>query len=174
MTENIALMSKADLIVPRCAMFLAFCAAAVLLFAGQARAEDLIVSYDQSQLLRLPRPVAEVIVGNPSIADVNVHGDNMLVITGKSFGVTNIIAIDQARNVIQDQRVIVQRDNTRMVTLHKGSNRQSLTCAPTCSPSITIGDDAGYFEKITKHATAKKGFSAGSAEPTGQGGGGGQ
>ena len=95
--------------------------AAAGLAATQARASDLIVSYDQSQLLRLPRAASEVIIGNPSIADVAVQGGNLLVVTGKTFGVTNIIALDQERNVIQDQRVVVQRDEARTVNLHKAS-----------------------------------------------------
>lgn len=143
----------------------------LLLVAGQARAADLIVSYDQSQLLRLPRPVSEVVIGNPSIADVTVHGENLLVVTGKSFGVTNIIALDRGRNVIQDQRVIVQRDNTRVVNLHRGSQRRSLTCAPVCSPTITIGDDQEYFDRISRHAKDKSGFAKGDGGGGGGGGG---
>ena len=56
-----------------------------------ARANDLIVKYDQSQLLRLPRPAAAIIIGNPTIADVSVQGGNLLVVTGQSYGITNII-----------------------------------------------------------------------------------
>lgn len=127
-----------------------------------AKASDLVVAYDQSQLLRLPRPVASVIIGNPSIADVAVQGGNLLVVTGKTFGVTNIIALDAERNIIQDQRVIVQRDDARIVNLTKGGARQSYSCTPSCTPTLTIGDDTDYFDKISKHAAAKTKFSDGS------------
>lgn len=123
------------------------------------RAADLIVAFDQSQLLRLPRPVAEVIIGNPSIADVAVQGGNLLVITGKSFGVTNIIALDADRNVIQDQRVIVDQDDRRTVALYRGSLRQTYTCAPNCSPALIIGDDLKVFDDLNKAAQAKRGGS---------------
>lgn len=132
--------------------------------AQQAKANDLIVRYDQSQILRLPRPVSELIIGNPSIADVAIQGPDLLVITGKTFGVTNVIALDPERNVIQDQRVVVQRDEQRLVNLHKGAVRQSYTCSPNCQPTLTIGDDPAYFEQITKHATAKTKFSDSGAE----------
>lgn len=128
-----------------------------------AEASDLIVRYDQSQLLRLPRPVSEVIIGNSSIADVTVQAGNLLVVTGKTFGVTNIIALDEQKNVIQDQRVIVQRDEARVVNLHKGSQRRSYTCSPTCTPTITIGDDNEFFDQISKHASTKKSFSEANA-----------
>ncbi len=149
-------------------------AALTLALAGSAAGADLIVRYDQSQLLRMPRPVSEVIIGNSSIADVSVQGNNMLVVTGKTFGVTNIIALDAEKNVIQDQRVIVQRDDARVVNLHKGSQRQSYTCSPNCTPTITIGDENGYFELISKHSRSKTSFSeSGSDQGSGGGGGGG-
>ena len=144
--------------------------AAVALEATQARASDLIVRYDQSQLLRLPRPVAEVIIGNPSIADVAVQGGNLLVVTGKTFGITNIIALDGERNVIQDQRVVVQRDEVRTVNLHRGATRNSYSCTPNCSPTLTIGDDKDYFETISKHAEKKTKFSDQSSENASQSG----
>ncbi len=144
--------------------------AAVLWPATPAAANDLVVRYDQSQLLRLPRPVADIIVGNPSIADVTVQSGNLLVVTGKTFGVTNIIALDAERNVIQDQRVVVQQDDQRVVNLTKGGGRQSYTCTPNCSPTMTIGDNSEYFDLINKHASIKTKFS----DQSGDSGGGGQ
>jgi hypothetical protein len=129
------------------------------LAVNSARAADLVVSYDQSQLLRLPRPVASVIIGNPSIADVSVQSGSLLVVTGKTFGVTNIIALDADRNIIQDQRVVVTRDEARSVNLTKGGLRQSYSCTPECSPTLTIGDDTAYFDLISKHAATKTKFS---------------
>ncbi|MCB1505402.1 MAG: pilus assembly protein N-terminal domain-containing protein [Hyphomicrobiaceae bacterium] len=151
-------------------------AAAITLLAGlamsspPARASDLVVRYDQSQILRLPRPVSELIIGNPSIADIALQGSDLLVITGKTFGVTNVIALDAERNVIQDQRVIVQRDEQRLVNLHKGSMRQSYTCSPNCQPTITIGDDPKYFSEIANASSMKTRFSDSSAETTPGGG----
>src|SRR3984893_3828377 len=128
--------------------------------ASEARAADLMVRYDQSQLLRLPRPATEVIIGNPSIADVAIQGGNLLVVTGKSFGVTNIIALDAQRNVIQDQRVVVDHDDLRTLSLYKGTKRESYTCTPDCSPTITIGDGMEYFDAIAKSAQQKSSSSA--------------
>ena len=114
--------------------------------ASTATAADLIVRYDQSQLLRLPRPATEVIIGNPSIADVTLQDGNLLVVTGKTFGITNIIALDAEHNIIQDQRVMVERDDRRVVNLHKGSTRFTYACTPNCEPTLTIGDDKSFFE----------------------------
>ena len=100
-----------------------------------ATAGDLIVRYDQSQLLRLPRPATQIIVGNPSIADVSLQDGNLLVVTGKTFGITNIIVLDFERNVIQDQRVMVERDDNKVVNLQKGSRRFTYACTPNCEPT---------------------------------------
>jgi hypothetical protein len=142
--------------------------AAIGIEATQARADDLVVVYDQSQLLRLPRPASEIIIGNPSIADVTVQGGNLLVITGKTFGLTNIIALDAERNVIQDQRVLVQRDDRKMVNLHKGGLRQTFSCTPHCSPTLTIGDDSSYFDMVSKHNSTKTKFSESGSDGSGQ------
>ena len=143
----------------------------LILTSLPATAKDLVVRYDQAQLIRLPRPAADVIVGNPSIADVAIQGSNLLVVTGKTFGVTNVIALDVDRNVIHDQRIFVERDPQKVVTLLKGSTRESYTCTPTCAPTLTIGDDKVFFETINKHSQRKHKFSTGDASAGLQSGG---
>jgi Flp pilus assembly secretin CpaC len=145
-------------------------AAAAALGGVPAHAEDLIVKYDQSQLLRLPRPAAEIIIGNPAIADVAVQAGNLLVVTGKTFGITNIIVLDAQRNVIQDQRVLVKRDEARVVNLQRGTERQSYNCTPQCNPSIVIGDEQKYFDAIRNASQNKIGFSEARASEAGQAG----
>lgn len=153
------------------AILLSLVATATPMATSPATAGDLIVRYDQSQLLRLPRPASEIIIGNPSIADVALQGGNLLVVTGKTFGITNVIALDADRNVIQDQRVVVERDDKRVVNLHKGATRFSYSCSPNCETNLTIGDDKAYFEMVQKHNTEKTRFSDGAADASGAGGG---
>ncbi len=139
------------------------------LAASPAMAEDLIVKFDQSQILRLSRPAAEIIVGNPSIADVTIQTGNILVITGKSFGITNIIALDADRNIIQDQRVSVRRDEAGVVNLHKGVSRHTFACMPQCNPTITVGDDVGFMSSVLTQSKSKMTFSEGVQQDNGQG-----
>lgn len=146
------------------AISLLLLSAATTISPQQGHAGDLIVRYDQSQLLRLPRPASEIIIGNPSIADVALQGGNLLVVTGKTFGITNIIALDADRNVIQDQRVMVERDDQRIVNLHKGSTRFTYSCSPNCEPNLTIGDNKDFFDAVKTQNTAKTSFSDGSAD----------
>jgi Flp pilus assembly secretin CpaC len=143
------------------------------LHLSSANAGDIIVKFDQSQILRLDRPAAEIIIGNPTIADVTIQSGNILVVTGKSFGITNVIALDAERNVIQDQRLTVQRDEVGVVNVMKGVNRSTYACSPQCNPTITIGDDAAFLEATMKASQAKVKFSesGGNTEGQQQGGG---
>jgi hypothetical protein len=152
----------------RCAIALAALATALVSISQPASASDLVVKYDQSQLLRLPRPVAEIIIGNPSIADVTVQSTNLLVVTGKTFGTTNVIALDTDRNVIQDQRVVVVRDHARQISVYKGAKRETYSCAPTCNPALMAGDDAKYFGEVKQGFEGKTKFSDTAAEGGGQ------
>jgi hypothetical protein len=129
--------------------------------AGDAAADDLIVKYDQSQLWRLERPITEIIIGNPTIADVTIQSNDLLVVTGKSFGITNIIALDANREVVAERRVLVQRDERKVVNLHKGGKRESYNCSPQCNPMTTIGDDPEYFETVAKLSERKIKLSSG-------------
>jgi Flp pilus assembly secretin CpaC len=144
---------------------LATLTAIALPFAAQA--EDLIVKYDQSQILRLTRPAAEIIIGNPSIADVTIQSGNILVVTGKSYGITNIIALDGERNVIQDQRISVRRDEVGVVNLMRGTARQTYACLPQCNPTITLGDDIGFMSQTISSARDKISFSEGHSNEKG-------
>lgn len=132
---------------------------ALAAMAPAAAADDLVVKYDQSQLLRVPRAVTSIIIGNPSIADVTVQSPNLLVVTGRTFGITNVIALDADRNVIQDQRVVVIRDGTSQVSLYRGVKRETYNCAPSCNPSLMAGDDAKYFGEVKSGFEGKTQFS---------------
>ena len=94
--------------------------------AQNAAANDIIVLIDQASLVRLDRPAAEIVVGNPSIADVSVQSGKVLIITGKSFGETNLIVVDADGKMITNRRLIVQEPRTGFVTLYKGSAETDL------------------------------------------------
>jgi Flp pilus assembly secretin CpaC len=150
--------------------------AGFLIFAGLAALnaqplEDVVVTYDQSQLLRLPRPASEVIIGNPLIADVTVNSGNLLVVTGKVFGITNMIVLDANRDVMFERRILVKRDDVRAVSLLRGATRQTYNCTPQCNPTITVGDDQTYFDTVIK-ATEKKASISDKAAEGAQGGSG--
>jgi hypothetical protein len=123
---------------------------AVLLVTRVEDADDRIVKYDQSQILRLPR----------------VQSSNVLVVTGKTFG--NMIALDAARNVIQEMRILVNRDEAKVVNLQRATQRQSYNCTPQCNPSIIIGDETAYFDSLAAASQKMITFSERSADSNAQ------
>lgn len=135
--------------------------AAILAAAPVVKADDILVKYDQASLIRLPRPAAEVIVGNPSIADVHIQNGTSLVITGKSFGMTNLITLDAQGQVIREQRLIVRRDDDRYVNVFKGTARNTFSCPPNalCQPVLSIGDET--FQITLKQTQDKMKISEG-------------
>ena len=157
-----SMQTQRDMPVRRGILFILAVAAGAFV-PMQVRADDLVVKFDQSQILRLSRPASEIIVGNPSIVDVAVQSGNILVITGKSFGITNIIALDGERNVIQDQRLAVRRDEVGVVNVTKGTARQTYACLPQCNPTVTVGDDISFMRSTLISSQEKIGFSEGNS-----------
>ena len=104
-----------------------------------AAKNDVEVIIDEATLVRLDRPAAEIVVGNPSIADVSVQSGRGLIVTGKSFGETNLIVMDADGKVVVNRTLIVQEPRTGFVTIYKGASRQTLHCAPHCTPENGTG-----------------------------------
>ena len=132
--------------------------------SAAAESNDVEILIDQAALVRIERPAAEIVVGNPSIADVSVQSGKVLVVTAKSFGETNLIVLDADGKVIVNRRLIVQEPRGGFVTVYKGSSRFTLDCAPHCTTPLAIGDDPNYFEAIAKQIKSKQGISQSSAE----------
>ncbi len=129
-----------------------------------AASNDVQVLIDQATLVRLERPAAEIVVGNPSIADVSVQSGKVLVVTGKSFGETNLIVMDADGKVVVNRQLIVQEPRTGFVTMYRGSARQTLHCAPYCTPPLVIGDTPDIFEAVASQITTKQSISQTAAE----------
>jgi Flp pilus assembly secretin CpaC len=124
-------------------------------FAGEFGSVDVIV--DEARLIRLDADAAQIVVGNPAIADVTAQDARLLVVTGKSYGTTNIIALDARGKEILSARFSVREGDVRQVTLYNGTVRQSYHCAPDCLRVLAIGDDKGRFDDLADSVTKKFG-----------------
>ena len=121
---------------------------ATALLAGPAVAQSgrISVEIDQAQRVQLSGPAGSVIVGNPAIADVTVVDSNTLYITGKGYGVTEVVAVDPiGRTVFQSQVVVTAGDGAGRVRVWRGAQSTEMACAASCSPSVrgTSGPAAG-------------------------------
>ena len=102
------------------------------------------VNVNMARILRINAPAATVIIGNPGIADVTIQDAQTLILTGKSYGQTNLIVLDSAGNPIADTLVEVIQTSDDVVTVYMGQARTTLACEPICQPTITLGDNNDF------------------------------
>jgi len=127
-----------------------------LLFApvGSAIADMLVVTVDQARVVKVPGAARTLVIGNPMIADVTLlkQGGTMIV-TGKGFGETNLIALDKDGNPVAQSMIQVVSGGNGLV-VQRGMDRESYTCAPRCQPTARLGDDAKFFGDVTAQIQA--------------------
>jgi len=136
------------------------------LYAGLARSSELNVEIDQATLVRLDKPGTEIIIGNPSIADVAVQNSRLLVVTGKSAGLTNIMVLDGNGRLTLSKKIFVSADTNRLVTVNKGAARQTYACSPDCGPALIPGDAETFFEPLAKGIRNKLGLAQSAVDGT--------
>jgi Flp pilus assembly secretin CpaC len=102
------------------------------------------VNVNMARILRINAAAATVIVGNPGVADVTIQDPQTLILTGRSFGQTNLIVLDSAGNPIADTLIEVVQMQAGVVTVYQGQSRTSLACAPVCQSVVMMGDDTNY------------------------------
>lgn len=71
---------------------------------------EIIVPIHRSELISLPSDIKEVIVANPNVADIYVHGTNKVSIVGKAIGSTNLRVLGSDNNVLRTLGVRVSYD----------------------------------------------------------------
>ena len=126
-----------------------------------AFSEPVMVVIDHAKVLRLPERTQTVIVGNPIIADVSVQKNGVLVLTGKSYGRTNLIALDPAGTLLAESMISVQAPEASVVTVQRGLDRESYSCTPHCQPSILLGDAAKHFGEVSGQAGQRASLAVG-------------
>ncbi len=132
--------------------------AAVVFGAAAARAETVTVSIDTARVMRLPEHVATVVIGNPLIADASLQRGGVLVVTGKGYGATNLLALDREGQVVLKKTVRVRGPSKRdLVVVYRGADRESYSCAPECEPRVTLGDANKYFAGTLRQTTTRNG-----------------
>lgn len=136
---------------------------------GVAQADVFDVPVDQARIMKLPDKVATIVIGNPLIADAALQAGGILVITGKGYGSTNMLALDRAGRVIMEKTVqVLGPHSADLVTVYKGVERESYSCAPECAARITLGDSTPYFAGAMAQGNARTGGAASSSAAAAQ------
>ena len=129
-----------------------------------ASAADIIVTLDQAKLVKLPEKVSTIVIGNPLIADATVQAGGLMVVTGKGYGITNLIALDRTGAVLMEKLVEVEGPMD-VVVVYRGVERESYSCTPNCERRITLGDSPAFFDVALGQTAARSGAAQGIAQP---------
>ena len=98
------------------------------------------VTVDQAKIAMIPDGTVTLVIGNPIVADVTMlKGSGAMVVTGKGFGDTNLIALDKDGNVIDEKTIRVVPTGS-ILLVQRGTERESYSCAPKCMPTVQLGD----------------------------------
>lgn len=121
-----------------------------------AQAEDIItVTLDQAKIINLPAGSNTVIIGNPIVADLTLlPRNNQVVLTGKGFGETNLIALDAAGAAVGETIVRVVGVKTGLV-VQRGMERETYHCAPRCEPTVQLGTTTKFMQEISGQISAR-------------------
>jgi len=121
------------------------------------------VNIDQAKLIRLPDRAATIVIGNPLVADITLQPGSIIIVTGKSYGATNFVAMDRNGEVLLERIILVESAADPIVTVYKGIERESYSCMPVCQPRITLGDSERFLKATLDQAGSLSGQAAGAA-----------
>ena len=135
------------------------------------KGEGVALALDEVRTLTFKNPIATVYVGNPSIADVTMIDARHAFVQGKSYGHTNIVALDKENTQVFGTSVFVTGgQGAGTVTLNRGAQRVTLTCAGgRCEPSPTPGDEQKAYDtqnsEMNTHQAAARAMASADSHP---------
>jgi Flp pilus assembly secretin CpaC len=158
-------MPRARMIIPASLLAAALALAAL---PGPAHADEttnIDVVLNQAKVMHISRPADIVIIGNPAIADATIQDNQTLIITGHSFGTTNLIVLDSSGQPIASGMLTVKPGDDQVVTVYRRALRQTFSCTPDCSPVVAVGDTADAFNGVAAQIQQQNSISSGAAQP---------
>ena len=124
--------------------------------------DDLTVTLDLATLMRVPKETSTLVIGNPTIADASVQRNGLIVITGKSYGTTNLLMLDKDGRTLREVMISVKAPSSANLIVQRGVDRETYSCHPRCQQTLTLGDSQKYFSEVngqtsTRNAAAQNG-----------------
>ena len=110
--------------------------------AALAQSQPLSVEVDHTSRIDLAGAAASVVVGNPEIADVTVVDANTLFVSGRGYGVTEIVVLDAYGRTLFQREVVVSAPSSGQVRVWRGGAVTDMACGATCAPTarnVTAG-----------------------------------
>lgn len=119
------------------------CAGALAAGPPRAAAAGMSVPVSETRPLAFSGSAADVLVGDPAIADVTVIDHHHLLIHGKAFGRTNLVVMDEAGRTVFSGPIIVSASDEDHVSVFRGAQQSDYSCALRCEKISGAGSTAG-------------------------------
>ena len=128
-----------------------------------ARALEVIdVVLDQVKIIQLTENAVTLVIGNPLVVDVTMlRGNNKMILTGKGFGQTQIVALNAAGEAIGESLVKVSADDTKNLVVQRGLERESYHCHERCQLTYALGDSTRHMGETAGQIQSRNGIMAG-------------
>lgn len=116
--------------------------------SSAASADQLFVEASKTVPIQINGVAASIVIGNKNIADVAVHNEHLLFVTGKSYGTTNLLVYDKSGREIYSSDVLVTTNSASLVTINRAGQSFTYDCSPSCRSVLSIGDDPEHFSAL--------------------------
>ncbi len=124
-------------------------------------------------IVDLPADAAEIVVGNPKVANAVVRSTRKLYIMGVDVGQTTIFAVDRDGRQIANLEIAIGRDVGELGPLLRAAMPKSNIVARIVNDSIILTGTVSSASEAQRAVDIAKGFAAKAASAQGAGGGGG-
>ena len=114
----------------------------------------------KSLIVDLPRDVAEVVVGNPKVADAVVRTPRKIYVVAGEAGQTTILGLDAAGRQVANLEISVGRDVGELMPLLKAALPKSSIVARTVNDIIILTGSVGSAGEAQRAMDIAKGFAS--------------
>jgi len=132
-----------------------------LSLASAVIAEPLFVETGKATPIRINGAASSIVIGNNNVADVTAHNEQLLFVTGKSYGTTNLLVFDKAGREIYNADVMVTTSSSNLVTINRAGQSYTYDCSPNCKAVLSTGDEPGHFSVLIDQQLQSQALTAG-------------
>lgn len=104
------------------------------------------VHIDEAVPVALSAQAGQVVVANPSIADVTLTDRRHLMILGRGYGRTSVTVLDGVGRRIFDATINVAPAETGRVSLFRGVEVYNYACGPRCERTPMPGESQAVYQ----------------------------
>ncbi len=117
------------------------------------RSQELSLMVDFAGILHIDGEMTAIAVGNPEIADASLADQKTVILTGRTAGLTNIIALDASGAILANVTVRVTSQKPNVVTVRRGTTIETTSCA-AANCAAPIGEIAVPIEVSSTSETS--------------------